>query len=365
MKRLLLLALCALLALPSPADQAKVGKRTWSFDVDGDGKSCTVVGVFPANGSLKIPAKLGGCTVTGIDEGFFANPTMTALSIPAGVVEIARKAPSSIEYDLHFLVGGSFAGGFSACTKLKKLKVAPGSKAFAAAGGALYDRNKKTLFAVLPTKRKFTVPASVTSIAEDAFAPGTAVSVAKKNKAYAVEGGILYNRKKTILLHCPASKRGTVRVPASVTEIGKGAFRDCAGAKKIVLGKKVARIGEDAFRGCTGLAVLGLPASVSAIEGNPFASSGLKTVKVASGNARYAAAGGLLLSKDKRTLVAAPSGGKGTLKIPKAVVRIGRGAFDGRAVTAFSVAAGHSDFKASGGVLYSKDGRTLVAYPAA
>ncbi len=325
-------------------DQVKVGKRKWSFDANPDGKTCTVVGVFPANGALKIPAKLGGLTVTGIDGDFLRNPTMTALSIPAGVREIG--------------------GGPGACAALRSLKVAAKNKTFKSSGGVLLDKRKTKIFGVVPAKAKYTIPASVAWIAEDAFGPKTAVSVAKKNKKFTVSGGVLYDKTRKTVLHCPKARKGTVKLPASATAVGAGAFRDCAGVKKVVLGKKVARIGEDAFRGCTGLAALGIPASVSAIEGNPFASSGLKTVKVASGNACYAAAGGLLLSKDKRTLVAAPFGGKGPLKIPKAVVRIGRGAFDGRAVTSFSVAAGHSAFKASGGVLYSKDGKTLVAYPA-
>lgn len=484
MKRLLIFALCAIGGLSVFADQAVVGKRTWSFDANPDGKTCTVRGVFPANGSISVPAKLGGLTVTRVDSDTFDNPTVTALSIPAGVKEFDD---------------GTFWNCFTS-TNLVTLKVAAGNKTFSAADGVLYDKKKTKVLAVLPTKKgtfkvpasvrtigvqafsqssltsvvlpkklktieeealngagsvgKLTIPASVTTLGDKPFSPRTTVLVAKKNKNFAVAGNVLFDKKKTTLLHCPATKKGTYKIPASVTAIAPRAFEDCGGLAKITIGKKVKTIGYNAFERCTGLQSVSVPSSVAKIEsgafydctklasvtiangvqhigssafedctalksltipasvrtigylgtggyssyGNPFGCSGVKTVKVASGNKSFAVAGGCLVSKDKKTLVAVPPAKKGALKIPASVASIESDALDGcgkltsisipagvdwlqaynlgkcyvwnaktktasSSLRSFSVASGNPSYTAVGGVLFSKDKKTLVAYP--
>ena len=485
MKRVLLLALCALFALPSSADQAVVGKRIWSFDVNPDGKTCTAVGVFPANGKIAVPAKLGGFTVTRIDRDvFFENSTVTALSIPAGVKEIGYER---------------FYNDFGQSARLKKITVASGNRTFSASGGVLFDKRKTKLLAVPPAKkgsykvpasvrtigeeafdnsrltsvvlpkklktieefaldtvslRKITVPASVTAIGRGAFSWNTTVLVAKKNKKFLSAGGVLFDKKKTKLLHCPATKTGSYRVPASVTEIGSGAFYGCSRLTSVVLGNRVRtigaqafgecsgltsvkipgtvatidygafesctklrsvtiangvkRIGSFAFARCTSLKTLSIPASVrtigyatangSAVYENPFGNSGVKTVKVADGNTAFAVAGGCLVTKDKKTLIAVPPAKEGALSIPSSVTSIESDAFWGcgkltsiaipagmdnvsaswfnscttwdatkkkytSALKSFTVAAGNESYMAVDGVLFSKDKKTLVAYP--
>ena len=464
MKKLILLALCALFALPSPADQVKVGKRTWSFDANADGKSCVVRGVFPANGSISVPAKLGRLVVTRIDPHTFDNPTVTALSVPAGVTSIAS-------YE-----GNDFWNCFGNCTKLAKIKVAAGNKTFSAKDGVLYDKKKTKVLAVIPGKKgsykvpasvrtigedafwssslssvtlpkklttiewgafenaesikKITIPAFVTFIGGNAFAPQISVLVAKKNKNYSAAGGVLFDKKKTTLIHCPSTKKGVYRVPASVTTIGDDAFAECDGLTKVAMGRNVktigngafyacrklksagipagtVHIGEGAFYGCSALTSFSLPASVATLGwigtdydtyGNPFGNSGVKKVKVATGNQAFAVAGGCLVSKDKTYLLAVPPATKGALKIPATVTDLDYSAFLGcdritsitipagmdrvwaedlsncgswnaktktssSSLRSISVAPGNQSYTAVGGVLFSKDKKVLVAYP--
>ena len=291
-------------------ESAVVDKRTWSFVPSDDGKTCAVVGVYPANGKLAIPAKLGGLAVTHVDATLFRNASsMTTLSIPAGV--------KSIDYG-HYGFGsrsGYFPFGvednaFSSCAKLQSIKVASGNKVFSSANGVLFDKKQKTLYAVPPAKkgayrvptsvrtiarcafrksslsavalpkklariepdafqcgalRKLAIPASVTEIGEHAFAPRIQVLVSTKSQSFAhASGGVLFDRKKTRLLHCPSTWKGSFKAPATLETVDALAFEGCSGITKIALGKKVRWIGYGAFRKCRKLASIGIPGKVTA-----------------------------------------------------------------------------------------------------
>ena len=57
---------------------------------------------------------------------------------------------------------------------------------------------------------------------------------------------------------------------ARITELGEGAFLNCAGLKSIELGEGLEVVPFQAFSGCTGLSELRLPESVSVLEENAF-----------------------------------------------------------------------------------------------
>jgi hypothetical protein len=106
----------------------------------------------------------------------------------------------------------------------------------------------------------------------------------------------------------------------------------------------VTSIGDGAFAGCS---------SLSAIE-------------VDAGNAQYCSVNGILFSKDGKTLVAYPAGRRAaTYIIPAGVSSIGNWAFYGcDSLSAIEVDAGNAQYRSVNGILFSKDGKTLVAYPA-
>ena len=70
----------------------------------------------------------------------------------------------------------------------------------------------------------------------------------------------------------------TVILPASVTEIGDGAFEGCAALASLTA-PGVTTVGRHAFRGCTGLAAL--PAAATSFGDFAFAQSGLASVDLA------------------------------------------------------------------------------------
>jgi hypothetical protein len=102
-----------------------------------------------------------------------------------------------------------------------------------------------------------TIPNSITNIGFCAFANGsnlTSINVDVQNVFYTnTADGVLFNRTKTALLVCPAGKVGTFTMPASVTEIGTGAFYYCRKLTSVTIPGSVFNIGDWAFYSASNL----------------------------------------------------------------------------------------------------------------
>lgn len=123
---------------------------------------------------------------------------------------------------------------------------------------------------------------------------------------------------------------GAVTIPKGVTEIGGGAFSECAGLTSITIPNGVTRIGSGAFSGCTGLTGITIPASVAFIGGWMFEGcSKLKAIQVDSGNQTYASVDGVLFDKSIKTLLVCPGGKEGVYTVPDSVTEIGYRSFVG------------------------------------
>ena len=102
-----------------------------------------------------------------------------------------------------------------------------------------------------------TIPASVTSISSGAFREChrlTSITVDGNNPNYSSENGLLYNKEKTILLAVPPAISGTVSIAESVTDIGGGfgnTFSGCTSITTLTIPASVTIIGPWAFIGWT------------------------------------------------------------------------------------------------------------------
>ena len=247
------------------------------------------------------------------------------------------------------------------------------------------------------------------------------------NDKYSVEDGILYDYVKYNLYIYPAGRTAEeFRVPGTVKTISAGAFSEAKNLKTVEITSNVTSIGREAFGGCTGIETLRLPfIGGSANDSNNFdyifrdvwgEEYSLKTVAISGETLRggdfdcstnlvgsiesiaLPSCGGSIPGSSFRNceslseLVFTDTGAvmeNGVLNIPGTVTSIEYGAFfnckgirevnipaatssisdsafqgcDG--LRSFTVAADNPNYSSDKwGVLFNKDGTTLIQYPA-
>lgn len=115
------------------------------------------------------------------------------------------------------------------------------------------------------------ISSAVTSIGNNAFGGCTAsIDVDSNNTYYASLEGVLYDRKFTRLIHCPASFENEFTILPTLKTIEDFAFYRCTSLTTIIFPNSVTNIGNSAFNGCTSLTSLTIPYSVTNIGGYAF-----------------------------------------------------------------------------------------------
>ena len=196
--------------------------------------------------------------VTNIGGGAFDNGVpITAVSIPDSVTAI-----------------GEFA--FSNCINLKSLTIPDsvtdiGVRAFYKCWGLT----------------AMEIPKSVTKIHNRAFdscSGLTGIQVADENPNYASMDGVLFDKEFAALLACPEGKKGSYRIPDSVTSIEESAFYGCSGLTSVKIPEGVTSIEPSTFANCVGLTSVAIPKGVTGIGRCAFDScSRLTSVTIPEG----------------------------------------------------------------------------------
>jgi hypothetical protein len=112
--------------------------------------------------------------------------------------------------------------------------------------------------------------------------------------------------------------------------IDHGAFDGCSGLTSVTIPEGVTSIGQFVFYGCSALVSVTIPASVTKIDFifHPFWNCpSLKTISVSAQNRQYKDIDGVLFTKDGKTLLVYPAGGKTAYMIPEGVATIEGAAF--------------------------------------
>jgi hypothetical protein len=203
-----------------PAEAVSVSPD-FKYEIQGD--AVTITGCDKkVSGALIIPATIEGKPVTSIGkEAFSRCDNLTSVTIPDSVTSIGKYA-------------------FSSCSDLTSI----------------------------------TIPDGVTSIGERAFNSCNSlltIEVGAGNISYADVSGVLFNKKKTLLITYPKGKKGTnYDVPDGVSTIGVTAFYECRNLRSITIGDGVTSIGKEAFHGCNSLTGITIPDSVTSIGDYAF-----------------------------------------------------------------------------------------------
>lgn len=163
------------------------------------------------------------------------------------------------------------------------------------------------------------IPAGVTEIPQSCFFNDQALtSITFAGNYTSIGSGAFY---KTAITE--------INIPGSCKTIGDNAFQLCPNLSRVTLGDGVETLSEGAFRECSKLSEINLPASLKTIGQYTF----LNDAQLAS------------------------------ITIPAGVTEIGNAAFSYTGVSAFEVETGNTACQAINGVLYSADGKVLMAYP--
>lgn len=88
------------------------------------------------------------------------------------------------------------------------------------------------------------------------------INVDPNNKNYCSQDGVLYNKDKTKLIWVPDGYSGHFTIPSTVTCIAEKAFSKCNKLTSIEIPKSVTKIEKDAFIDCYGLTSIKIPKSV-------------------------------------------------------------------------------------------------------
>lgn len=219
----------------------------------GDKTGVVITGYTGDSTYLMLPDSIGGVPVIAIGESAFRDSGIKKIALGKDIREIGDYAFSGcgaltyVAWSDNLTKLGMCA--FEECG-LSEIELPQGLTEIGSY--CFYDTGVEHVF----------IPASVSRIGVRAFTNMSVdgILVNADNEYYKVVDGILYSKDMTVLVSCPAAKKGSFIIPATVRTIAEYAFAECNELTDIAVadGSVLETISEDAFYFCDGLTRLDL-----------------------------------------------------------------------------------------------------------
>ncbi len=252
---------------------------------------------------IVVPDQIDGRPVVKIGECAFAETWLTSIHLPDGLLSIDSNAfYASCLTSLKLPSGLRSVGeaAFLNCSQLKSVELPDGLQTLER--NAFGDCKSLTEFKVSPNSERFKLV-----------------------------DGVLFSKdgKKLFAYFASMRENGDYVVPDDVEAIADDAFWGCDSLSSITFPDSLKTIGDDAFWGCVSLSSIKLP-------------NGLQTL----GDTAFSSCDSL-----------------SSVEFPDGLQTLGVGAFKScGSLTELKISPASERFKLVDGVLFSKDGKTLIAY---
>ena len=230
--------------------------------------------------------------------------SLVSVSIPSSVKKIGSYAFLYCQSLTSVNIPGSVheisSSAFGYCTKLASVNFLSPSSLTSIENAA---------FEACKSLQTITLPATLINLSSTTFRNCnnlTAVNIDGESPYFMSYGGVLYVPGEMTLYYCPEGK-ASINFAPEVRYIGSYAFLGCSKLTSIVLPNTVEEIADYAFDNCTGLKKFNLPASVTYMNPNAFwGCLNLYFITVDKDNPNYKGVDGVVYSKDGTTLVRVP-----------------------------------------------------------
>lgn len=325
------------------------------FEVDAIGKITKYNG---SGGTVTISPTIGGKTITAIGSNVFNGKGITSLTLPSTLTTIGANAFANntglASITIPESVTGIGAFAFSGCTSLAEVKFDGKAKptidanAFQGTKAGIkfichidLEEYYQTALAayLLPsgTGTMETTGTPMFSFVDDGTGAGYVLSKYVGTEANITVPATYKGKPVTGIGDEAFSKIGSgkdtttqsIILPASIRTIGRWAFGALQNMQSITLNEGLESIGSYAFQYCNSLTDIIIPQSVTTIEEDaiPMCDK-LVNITVAPDNANYMDIDGVLFSKDGKTLINYPCGRPATTyTVPNGTVAIAPRAF--------------------------------------
>ena len=240
--------------------------------------------------------------VTVEDDVFYGNKNLTTLHLPKTVTEFG-------------------SNNLNSCRKFEAFTVEEGNTSLKAIDGVLY-KNDTTLvkYPMGRNSTEFTIPATVKRIENHAF-------------SYAmIESVKLLESLKHIGNYCFSNceKLKDILLGNSVTTFGNSVFWGCKQLEDVTLPESIEKIPSTTFYNCVSLRSINIGQNIKDIADDAFENcTMLQSFAVDENNQVFVSEGGILYTKDMKTLWRCPLAlYSEELRLPESVVEIYPNAFD-------------------------------------